>query len=271
MWYYLNQILNITNMNHGERDEILLKFKLIELRERKGEIPGFGLVKSVKFEREFGPLPDKYDLCNLAQMSDSQLEIEARKFGISKSNSRNKADVIINSIPFSIKSLRYAPPALINHTTRPGFEFAASCTNGKIEELDKIIDKYWELRCKRKIGEDIHNCSPDSPFKDNKEVLKPFINYFLFKGTGSAESNYPAEKILAFSNPFSLTTWQICDESNAIDLYWDKLVFSIRAKKGMPAGYPHVSPKQRSKKSSVDRWTKFIDGDYRGSLHLRSK
>ena len=38
----------------------------------------------------------------------------------------------------------------------------------------------------------------------------------------------------------------------------------------MPSGYPYkMSKKALINKSSVEKWTEFIDGDYRGALHIR--
>jgi hypothetical protein len=259
-------------MNNGERDELLVQFKLIELRDKQITSSLLGEISSVKMGTEYNPLPAGFDLQRLKRITDAELEREARIYGIKKAGGRHKADTIINAIPFSVKSKQYAPPALVNHTTRPGFELAAQHSGGDIALLDEIIDEYWTLRLANKITEDTSNSHPHSPFRGKKEIIRPFLNHFLFKGTGSGLSKLPANSILAFTDPFNTTTWSIYDESDAIDLYWDKLIFSLRAKKGMPEGYPdHMTPYYGPLKSSIDRWTKFCCGDYRGALHIRSR
>ncbi len=53
---------------------------------------------------------------------------------------------------------------------------------------------------------------------------------------------------------------------------WDKLIFSLRSKKGIPNNYPDVTSKKLIPlKSSIAKWTKHIDGAYRGALHIRTK
>lgn len=259
-------------MNKGEKDELLVQIKLIELRDNAFNLNEVGIIKSVKLLNEYLPLPKGFDINRLRYYSEEQLNKLANTCGITKAGGNYKADTIINDEPISIKSNCYAPPALVNHTTRPGFEFAALNTDANIESLDAIIREYWELRNSKNIGEDISNENVISPFKDNKEILRPFLNFFLFDGTGSSLSKLPANRILGFTNPLDVNTWHFYDKTNAVDLLWDKLVFSLRAKKGMPRGYPNMmSNKLKLLKPSIDLWTNHIDGDYRGSLHIRSK
>ena len=257
-------------MNTGERDELLAQIKLIELRDSNSLIKEFGKVYSVGYLREYKKLDPGFQLNYLKKYSNDQVQNFALSLGITKSSSLMKADTVINDKAVSIKSNNQAPPALVNHTTRPGFEFAAMHSGGDIDALDKIIYVYWGLRKAGIIGEDIKNSQDYSPFASNKLVLKPFLNFFLFDGTGSRLSKKTAEFILSFTDPLDTETWSVYDRSNAIDLYWDKLIFSLRAKKGMPTGYPNVTDYFLPKKPSIDKWTEFIDSEYRGALHIRS-
>ncbi len=257
-------------MNRGEKDELLIKLKLIELKKRQIKTSEFGLISSVGFEMEYGE--DFNDLHSLELENEIFLIKLTDKLGIRKAKSKSKADTFINGIPISLKSNFGSPPAIVNHTTRPGFEFVAENSEGKIEDLDIIIDQYWELRMSGQIGEDIANSDHRSPFLYFKDELTPFINYFLFQGSGGGLSEIQADKILSFDDPFDINTWKVYDKSNAIDLFWNKLIFSLRAKKGMPNGYPdNLSKNMLSKKESIARWTNFINGEYRGALHIRTK
>jgi hypothetical protein len=259
-------------MNAGERDELIVQFKLIQLRDNNFCINDIGLLSSIKLFNEYKNLPTGLDINTVVNYSDAQLISLASQCGISKAGPRSKADTIINGEPISLKSNKNAPPALVNHTTRPGFEFAGNHAGGDIDKLDVIIEKYWEKRVQKLIGEDVKNSDVHSPFKGEKESIRPFLNYFLFDGTGSGLSKRPANRILGFTNPLDINTWHIYDKVNAIDMYWDKLIFSLRAKKGMPTNYPNVTSKKIIPlKSSIEKWTKYIDGDYRGALHIRTK
>jgi hypothetical protein len=259
-------------MNAGERDELIVQLKLIQLRDNGFYINDIGLITSIKLFNEYKNLPKGLDLKTVINYSDTQLLSLASECGISKAGARSKADTIINGEPMSIKSNNYAPPALVNHTTRPGFEFAGNHAGGNIYKLDAIIEKYWEKRVAKLIGEDVSNSHMHSPFKGEKEIIRPFLNYFLFDGTGSGLSTMPANRILGFTDPLKIDTWHFYDKGNALDLYWDNLIFSLRAKKGMPTNYPNVTSKKiMPLKSSIEKWTKYIDGDYRGALHIRTK
>lgn len=258
-------------MNSGERDELIVQLKLIEIRARGLCIGDKYPVFSVKLKNEYTDLPKGLDINKIASYSDAHLLSLASQCGISKAGMRSKADTIINGEPISIKSNKCAPPALVNHTTRPGFEFAGNHAGGDIDKLDLIIEEYWEKRISGLIGEDVGNFHIHSPFQKEREIMRPFLNYFLFDGTGSALSTRPANRILGFTDPLNTDTWHFYNKDNALDLYWDNLIFSLRAKKGMPANYPNVSSKLGPRLPSIAKWTKYIDGDYRGALHIRSK
>lgn len=258
-------------MNNGERDELIAIMKLIEVRDKGLLFDGLQ-VNSIKVNnQECLMLTPNYDWNKLISLDDAQLTCEVFSFGVGKAPALSKADIYINDIGYSLKSNRSAPPALVNHTTRPGFENVLFKVGSDITKLDEIIDNYWRLRKAKTIAEDVKNTNQNSPFKEHIEYFRPILNYFFFTGTGSSDSKFPAEKTINIVNPIDANSWRIYDETNALDLYWDKLIFSLRAKKGMPAGYPdNMSAKAKLTKDSVDRWTEFIDSDYRGALHIRA-
>jgi len=98
-----------------------------------------------------------------AHLSDMDLLALSEAMGIKKAGVFEKSDVYINGVGFSLKSISAAPPALVNHTTRPGFEMACKKSGVSIKDLDPIIDKYWELRMEGLIKEDVYNQHPHSP------------------------------------------------------------------------------------------------------------
>ena len=108
-----------------------------------------------------------------------------------------------------------------------------------------------------------------SPFRNAKQILKPVLEYFLFIGSGKGPSFTPATYILDYFKPDNPKTWDILNPSSAVDSVWDKLIFSIRAKKGMPLNYD-LNTYNKSNAKSIARWTKYTSGEYRGSLHIRA-
>jgi len=256
--------------NNGERNELIIKICLIKLRDTKVSInlnSKDTKIESVGFESEYNKLSNSIDIKELSNYSDSQLENIAVDLGIKKSPTKSKSDVYINGVGISLKSLEHAPPAIVNHTPRTGFEVACKISGVNIEILDKMIDKYWDLRLSGKIKEDVINHDDLSPFRNSKDQLKLLLNYFLFDGTGQGLSNNKAEVILDYQSPIDSNTWNTYNRDNVIDKIWDKLVFSLRSK-GMPEKYPNI---EINKYKSISKWTRYFQEKEKGSLHIRVK
>lgn len=255
-------------MNAGERDELLIKLYLVTMRDNGASLNGIK-IKSVGFGSiEYRPIPEGISK-DFYLLNDNDLTKLASLIGISKAGVYDKSDVYINGSGFSLKSFSAAPPALVNHTARPGFETACKYARVDINELDKLVDSYWDLRFKGIISEDVRNSDINSPFKDAKNILKPILEYFLFIGSGRGPSNYGADYILDYSQPHNPSTWHILDPSTAVNLVWDRLIFSLRAKKGMPSNYDKKTY-CKPNAESIGRWTQYHSGDYRGALHIRA-
>lgn len=254
-------------MNHGERNELIKKIKLIEMRDTNIPLSNGTVINSVGFNREYTPLPSDFVWDGINEDDDRLLEI-CENLLVTKSPANSKSDVYINSHGYSLKSFSSANPAIVNHTTRPGFETACTNSGMDINELDNLIDNYWTLRESGIITEDIPNSHLNSPFKDAKDLLKPILEYFLFDGTGRGPSTEPAHFILSHTNPLDSETWSVINHDDAVDLFWDRLVLSIRPK-GMPRNY--TADYNGVNAPSINRWTRLSGGKYRGALHVRVK
>lgn len=256
-------------MNIGERDELI--FKLIMTYKRDHNQTLFGQpVRSVGFMgKEFGRLPVDFTITGLNGMSDIQLETIASSIGSGKAPTGTKADVEINGQGVSLKSLRAAPAALVNHTSRPGFEFACKNAGVSIDTLDIIIDDYWDKRMSGVITEDTRTADANCPFSRYRAYLGPILEYFLFDGTGSKLSVAPAEYLIEFSNPFDENSYKKLNRQDAVSEIWPKLIFSLRAKKGMPSNYD-VNTYSGKGAASIAKWVRYHSNDYRGALHIRT-
>ena len=243
---------SFTRENVGERDEPLIIEKLVSLRgKRAGAI---GTINSV------------------ADYLGIEYPVGTKSTQIMKAPTGAKRDVVINGKGYSLKSTRAAPPAIVNHTTREKWIMVCKRIGVQIDMLDEMVSEYWKLRTKGKIREDVPVSHPRCPFGNTRarlRYLKVLINYFLFDGTGSKDSRCPADYILEFTDPLDPTTWTVWDKDSAFDHMWPKMVFSIRAKKGMPTNYPNMW--NAKKKALIEPWVRFIDGDYRGALHIRAR
>ena len=253
--------------NVGEYDELRIKLRLIELRDCKKVLTLGGKaisINSVGLEEEFLPLPKGTDL---RTMTDREIENLANKVGAGKAKGAYKADVNINGDGFSVKSHRSAPPAIVNHTPRWGWNRICKLLGIDIKPLDNMVEEYFTLRKAGIITEDIYNSDKNSPFAKNKEYLRPILNYFIFKGTGACDSEYPAKYVLDCASPLDERTWELHDESDYLDSFWDEIKFSMR-NKGFEA-YPYKRKCDLWKTPESEPWAINIDGSFKGSLHVR--
>lgn len=152
-------------MNNGERNEFLIKFKLIDLRDTGNFSFNGSNITSVGFNgTEYSSLPSSFNIKSLNSMQDSDIIQLAKAIGVSKSPARAKSDVSINGRGYSVKFMKKANPAIVNHTNRKGFSNVALLLNINIYNLDHLISNYWSLRQRGIISEDILNNNLNSPF-----------------------------------------------------------------------------------------------------------
>jgi hypothetical protein len=255
-------------MNQGEKQEVLLKIYLTYLRDQKIKSQKLGEIKSVKFKEEYSSMDFQSINFNMLENNEEEINKISKKLKIEKSKTFDKADIKINEISYSLKCIGYGKPAIVNHTNREGWLKITKRENLDIRKLDKIIKRYWKLRKQNKIGEDCTNNNLLSPFRNEIKIIKPYLNYFIFKGTGKGDSKNPAEKILEFNKFSDENSWKIYGKEY-VDQHWHKLVFSIRSK-GMPSNYEKCNNKKL-----IEQWTEKFKGEkgeekFRGALHVRS-
>ena len=141
--------------------------------------------------------------------------------------------------------------------------------NQPILQLDKIVDRYWDMRLSKKINED--TCISDAlcPFgtpndKKSLAAIKPLLNYFAFDGTGTRDSASPAVLILSVESPTDVKTWQYFSKDNFVESVWDRLVFSIRGK-----STPQFIDESREDHRLMLPWIREVDRMLKGALSVR--
>lgn len=255
------------NINQGDRDEYLVKLFLIECRQNKRPIPigdTMAVVKSVQNSKmEEMDTPNR--LLNWVEMKAGLLVYFCKQIKAGKAGAFDKADVFVNGIGISVKSQRGAAPSLINQTARDKILRVMNAINCPIEPLDHIVNRYWFMRLNGGT-EDVSGLGKDNPFtideegNSNLSLLKPLINYFTFKGTGTRDSLAPATLVLSLDNPVDTSTWVYYSEDNFVESVWENLVFSIRGK-GLPTDITE----------EAQPWVREIDGQKKGTLNVRVK
>jgi|ETNmetMinimDraft_33_1059910.scaffolds.fasta_scaffold50915_1 hypothetical protein len=258
----------IKKLNDGEREEYLIKIKLCFLRDNQQEVNNIGKIERVGFVEEYNSI--NWTKIDFEKIKNNQKDIKriAKELGISKSSSRDKADVKINDIYYSLKCNGYGKPTIVNHTNRKGWLKIAELKKLKISKLDEIINQYWKLRINGDITEDCPNFHQKSPFKKNKEIIKPYLDFFIFEGSGQGYSEYPVTKVLEFKSFKNLSSWKIYG-NEYLDQHWNNLYFCVRSTKGMPKNYDTYEYKKL-----LSPWTRNFKGSkgdkkHRGALHVR--
>lgn len=255
------------NINQGERDEYLLKLFLIECRQNKRLIPigdNLEMVDSVQ-NSKMEELDTPKQRLIWEEASAGLLVYICKQIKAGKAATFDKADVFVNGIGISVKSQRGAAPSIINQTTRDKILRVMRAINSPIEPLDHIVNRYWFLRLNGGT-EDVSGLGENNPFaisedgKSNLPILRPLLNYFTFKGTGTRDSSAPATYVLSVGNPTDTSTWTYYSEDNFVDSVWENLVFSIRGK-GLPA---IISEENKP-------WVRDVDGNKKGTLNVRVK
>jgi hypothetical protein len=227
---------------------------------KKIQIPSSNGLKNIL------PISSSYTASDISKLNESDLKKFCENYGISKSGPFSKSDIYINDIGYSLKYSSAAPAALVNHTRRTGWQFVAKHKGVDITLLDGVISDYWSKRLGGEIGEDISNSDTRSPFRKHFKILLPYLEYFIFEGTGSRLSTHPASRVIEFSNPCNPLTWSILSQSQLIEDIWPRLIFSLRSGKGMPADISTLSPTDRE---SVSMWSRKLSGNLKGALHVR--
>ena len=263
---YQEEIKEVT-VNQGDKDEYLLKLFLVECRKYGRSIPigdEFQEVKKVENpKREEIGYPRKK--MNWDTISPSLLVFICQGINAGKSGAFDKADVFVNGIGISVKSKRGAASSIINQTSREKILRVMRVLNAPILPLDQIINRYWFLRLNGGT-EDVFGIGQGNPFTTNEDgssnmpIMKPLLNYFAFKGTGTRDSTAPATYILSVGKPDDTATWEYYSENNFVESLWEKFAFSIRSK-----GLPKVITEE------MEPWIKEINDEKIGTLNVRVK
>lgn len=219
----------IKKKNKGEKDEIYYKQKFFENKTNIEFLESIlGNVEDVSLGIEI--------------INPTTYKFYDNKEEITKSNSREKADIIIYFIPsgktrhVSIKSLSGAKPSILNHTPRSAKAFQTTLCN-YVNDIDMIAKEYNHKRCNNEIGEDIQFSKLESFNHENvKQSFIKIILYFAFIGTGSSVSKNEVDSVLLINKDKTLTFID-CDtyekKYNYISSILDTCIISFR-NKGMP-------------------------------------
>ena len=250
-------------MNVGEISEFCFKAYMLRQRDENREDTVFGKINELSDDANLADL--EWEPSLKQSLDDNDWETLRDELRIGKSRSKAKMDISINKTRYSMKDVGGSPPAIVNHTPRPGYENVCSDVGVSIKELDIIIAEYWKLREEKIITEDVKNSDDACPFLSHKAYMKKIIEYFIFTGTGRGKSIHLADKVLELNYKELPSSLRVYNKAKYYDKIWSRLIFSVRSK-GMPPKYPVCK-----NAASIRKWTKKRDGKYKGALHIRYK
>jgi len=212
-------------MNSREKNELLLKLMVVLVRDRKAMQ---GRIRSVGYTREYGELPPDLGVYTLGKLQEDELIRLADSIQIRKTKPLGaKSDIYMNDVGYVIYNFTQDQPAIIDGVTREGMAEVCRQANVSHELLDQRIREYAELRRSGAAGDTIAMTDEASPFRQDREWMAPIIRYYMFEGSESGPSMFPAECAFGYTDPLNTNTWIIYEPEEVIDAIWDKLAVSV--------------------------------------------
>jgi len=251
-----------SNLNKGEKDEILLMIELFHLNQTK---------QYDKLVNIFGD--EASDGIDILSMDTSNNEVVTDINTLSKAKGTYKSDCIIKmhktdyAYYASIKSKNCANPAILNHTPRTAKVFKQDgILNEYIGNLDIVIKEYIDKRKENVIREDTSINKLES--LENSSIKSDFMNvlsYFVFEGSGKGESVYKANSMLYYEcGKIIFTKCRNTEEKREyIENIYNNIIISLRDK-GMPKNNDEYCHPWVFTDCKNDGTVK-----YKGSLHIR--
>lgn len=263
------KLYKIKHFNYGELGECIIKAQLLCFKNQHIRTI-FGHIQKLENKPEQLIQNKKLTLFKLHTFTNTELMSCLTKSNILKSKNNSKADVFINNKGVSIKILSQSCPTVINHTHRQNFLQVLEHLKLDIQTLDTCISEYHYLCQNNRIGEDILNSNPLSPFRKLKFYFRPILQYFFFYGSGCGLIDLPTENILLVKQIFMPQEWYLFSNSQQfIDEIWNFLVFSIRDK-GL-----NYEKRSRESQKKMDPWIQHYRSKKtqkmkkKGCLHVR--
>lgn len=213
-------------MEAKDQSDTLFKLMLVLVRDRKAMQ---GRIRSVGYTREYGELPPDLGVYTLSNLQADEIRALADRINMRKMKPLGaKSDIYLNDVGYVIYNLTHEPPVIMDGVTRDGMEAVCQQAGAAIEELDACISEYQRLRADGTIGEEVANTDLQSPFRSRRELLEPIIRYYLFEGSESGMSMFPAECAIDYVDPLNTNTWSVYEPEEMMDLIWDRLVFAVK-------------------------------------------
>lgn len=222
------------------QDDLKLKLMLVLVRDRRAMQ---GRIRSVRFMREYGELPEDLGAIKLSGMSRAEHADLAARIGIKPKTANAKSDIYLNDIGYRIEALGQHPTLVAEGLTADGLGEICRKAGVAAEPIHEAFDRYWRRRQGGELEEEVVADAEDSPFHDVMESLLPVVSYLLFTGNEQgADSMFAADGLLDYQNPMDTETWAILDKDEAVQQLRDRLRISAEGDSHQSARYRIWSP-----------------------------
>lgn len=227
-------------MGTKAQDDLKLKLMLVLVRDRRAMQ---GRIRSVRFMREYGELPDTLGAITLRGMSDAEHGALAAGIGIRGKPAGAKCDLYLNDVGYRIEALALHPTLVAEDLRMDGLRAVCRRLGMAVDGLERAFRSYWEKRLAGGLPDDLPVGRDDSPFRAEKESLCRVVSYLLF--TGDEQGNdavFAADGLLDYGDPLDTETWAILGKREAAEALWDRLCVSAAGEDWAAARFRLLAP-----------------------------
>lgn len=206
------------------QDDLKLKLMLVLVRDRRAMQ---GRLRSVRFMREYGELPETLVAITLRNMSEEEQAELAAGIGIRTKPSGAKSDLYLNDVGYRIEALSLYPTDVADGLGPDGLRAICRKTGVEAEAAEEVAEAFREYWHRRRAGELPDGMPVDgeaSPFRRVKDRLRRIVSYLLF--TGDEEGNdspFAADGLLDYADPMNAETWATLGKDEAVEALWGRL------------------------------------------------
>jgi len=218
----------MNEMDAGKmKDDLKLKLMLVLVRDRRAMQ---GRLRSVRFMREYGALPDQLGAITLRNMSDDERAALAAGIGIRNKPAGAKSDLYLNDVGYRIQALALHPTEVADGLGMDGLRAVCRKAGVGAEQAEEVVDAFREYWRRRQAGELPDGMPVDgegSPLRRVEDRLRRVVSYLLF--TGDEEGNdspFAADGLIDYTDPTDTETWATLGKDEAVDALWGRLTVS---------------------------------------------
>ena len=208
-------------------DDLRFKLMLVLVRDRRAMQ---GRIRSVRFMREYGQLPEDLGAVTLSRMSAEEHLALAEGIGIKPKPAGAKSDIYLNDVGFRIQALSLHPAVVADGLTLEGLMAVCRRAGASADGVEACLRAFWSEKGAGGLNAETELGAAGAPFSAEKESWTRVVSYLLFTGGEQGDSMFAADGLLDYTDPMNTETWATLGKEEAVDALWTRL--RIRAEGG---------------------------------------